>query len=116
MQQNATVNLLTEIEVTPAQDAWYVVVALGEDDLAPVFTAVEIAPIQLEDVVSGALSGLGGLFTSLLGEPLPIPRTFPVHPYAVTNPIWVDADANGEWVAPGPPAWWGAPDALAEEE
>ena len=113
---DATYNLTAELEVTPTIDAWYVVVALGDDDLAPVFTPVEIAPIQLEDVVSGALSGLGAPFDSLLAEGVPVPRTFPVHPYAVTNPIWIDADADGEWMPPGPPAWWRAPDPLDDGE
>lgn len=113
---DANYNLIAEHEVTPEQDSWYVVVALGDDDLGPVFTPVEIAPIQLEDVVSGALSGLGGLFASLLEPGTPVPRTFPTHPYAVTNPIWVDADANGDWTPPGPPDWWVEPDPLEEEE
>ena len=107
---NATYNLTAELEVTPTKDSWYVVTALGPDDLAPVFTPVAIAPLQLEDIVAGALSGLGGAFDTLLGDGVPVPRTFPVHPYAVTNPIWVDADADGEWEPPGPPDWWVTPD------
>lgn len=112
---DAGYNLVAEHDVAPDQDSWYAVVALGDDDLAPVFTPVEIAPIQLEDVVSGALSGLGGLFATLLEPGVPVPRTFPTHPYAVTNPIWVDADASGDWTPPGPPDWWVEPDPLEED-
>ncbi len=114
VQQGVTYNLEATHEVQPDKDSWYVLIALGDDDLSPVFTPVAIAPIQLEDVVSGALSGLGGIFDSLLGAPLPIPRTFPMHPYAVTNPIWVDADADGVFDPPGPQPWMRAPAPLAE--
>ena len=81
-------------------------IALGSDDLAPVFTPVEIAPIQLQDIVEGALGNvdLGSWDLSELLSTAPIPRTFPVHPYALTNPIWIDRDGDG-FDAPGLPAW-----------
>lgn len=78
-------------------DAWYVVVALGEGDLSPMFTPVDVPPIQLNDVVVGALSGLdlGAIPVGDLVGPTPqFPRRFPVHPYALTNPIWVDVDGD----------------------
>ena len=33
-----------------------------------------------------------------------IPRTFPIHPFALTNPIWVDKDGDG-FDPPGIPDW-----------
>ena len=68
---------------------------------------MEIEPIFLEDVVLGALSGI--VSDSLLSAAPPIPRVFPIYPYAITNPIWVDADGNGQFDPPGPPAWWVEP-------
>ncbi|MDP6933540.1 MAG: CehA/McbA family metallohydrolase, partial [Myxococcota bacterium] len=100
------VNLETTYQDTPSQDSWYVLIALGSDDLAPVFTPVEIAPIQLQDIVEGALGNvdLGSWDLSELLSTAPIPRTFPVHPYALTNPIWIDRDGDG-FDAPGLPTW-----------
>ncbi|MBX2796895.1 MAG: hypothetical protein KTR31_04475 [Myxococcales bacterium] len=101
-------NLAETVSVTPERDSWYVVVALGRDDLAPVFTTVEIPPVQLEDIVADALAGVPAA-SLLLGDPLPIPRAFAVHPMAVTNPIWIDQAGDG-FDAPGLPAWFTEPE------
>ena len=97
-------NLAEQVEVTPTQDSWYVLIALGRDSLDPVFTPVDIPPVQLQDVVSDALSGVATI-GALLGTPIPIPRAYPVIPYAVTNPIFVVADGDGTWDPPGLPTW-----------
>ena len=97
---DAVIKYAGSFDLTPrdedgnAQDAWYVVVALGPDDLSPVFTPVDIPKLQLNDIVVGALSeiDLGSLSSAVASEGPAIPTTFPVHPYAVTNPIWVDVD------------------------
>jgi len=110
---DSVINFEIATDRTITEDAWYVVVALGtDDDLSPVFTPVEIAPIQLQDVVSDALSGVDAVAT-LLDSAVPIPRTFPIYPYGLTNPIWVDIDGDG-FDAPGIPDWWIEP--LAPEE
>ena len=99
-------NLLDEVQIETESDAWYVLVAMGEEPLSPVFTPVEIEPIFLEDVVLGALSGI---VSDSLTASAPIPRVFPIYPYALTNPIWVDADGDGQFTAPGAPDWWVEP-------
>ena len=59
---------------------------------------------ELQSVVEKALADVEAL--AVLMEPsVPIPRVFPIHPYALTNPIWVDVDGGG-FDAPGHPAWW----------
>ncbi len=85
------------------QDSWFVVIVTGRDPMFPVFTPVEIPYIELQLVVTEALGGIGGL-GALIGEATPIPREFPIRPYAVTNPVWVDTDGGG-FDAPGVPAW-----------
>jgi hypothetical protein len=110
-----TINLATEVLHTPAKDSWYVVIALGDDDLSPVFTPVDIMPIQLQDIVEGAVSEIdfaGFDLSGVLGAASPVPRTFPVYPYAVTNPIWIDKDGDG-FDPPGRAPWLTAP---SEEE
>ena len=92
-----------------AQDAWYVVIALGEDDLAPVFTPVDIPKLELNEIVVGALGelDLGALSGAVSAEAVAVPRTFPVFPYAMTNPIWVDADEMAGFQALGSvPSWF----------
>jgi len=97
---DAVVKYAGSFEVSPRdedgnpQDAWYVVVALGPDDLSPVFTPVDVPNLALNDIVVGALSeiDLGSLSSAVAGEGPAIPTTFAVHPYAITNPIWVDVD------------------------
>jgi hypothetical protein len=106
-----TINLATEVLRTPAQDSWYVVIALGDDDLSPVFTPVDIMPIQLQDIVEGAVSEIdfaGFDLSGVVGAASPVPRTFPVYPYAVTNPIWIDKEGDG-FDAPGRAPWLIAP-------
>ena len=93
----------TTIEHQPERDSWYVAIALGDGDLAPVFTPVEIPQVDLELVVLEALSGLQSV-SSFLDPAIPIPRTFPIHPYGLTNPIWVDQAGDG-FDAPGLPDW-----------
>ena len=78
--------------------------------MAPLFSAVEIPPIQLQDVVIEALSTVPSV-ASLLDAAIPIPRSGAVFPYALTNPIYVDADGDGEWTAPGIATWMREPQA-----
>lgn len=105
MTRDGSMDLATTWSHTPEKDSWYVLVAMGDTDMAPVFTPVEFPPIQLEDVVAGALvDTAAGAF---IGGSVPVPRAFPVYPFALTNPIWVDSDGDGEWQPPGLPAWMG---------
>ncbi len=68
------------------------------------FTPIEVPYLDLQEVVEEALSDVEAL--ELLMEPgAPVPRVFPINPYALTNPIWVDVDGGG-FDAPGHPDWW----------
>jgi hypothetical protein len=109
IDHTAVVNFAETLTVTPEKDSWYVVIAAGGDDLSPVFTPVEYPPIFLEDVVTGALAGIG--LSDFLSEAVPVPRAFPIHPYALTNPIWVNADGDSEFTPPGIPEWLVEPEA-----
>ncbi len=95
------------VEVDPAIDAWYVVVANGPAGMDPVFPEEERAYVQLQDVVVEALSPIAAL-APFLSEPVPRPRAYPMVPYAITNPIWVDVGGDG-WTPPGLPSWLRAP-------
>ena len=43
------------------------------------------------------------LFADLLVT-VSYPKKYPVFPYAITNPVWVDVDGGG-WTPPGLPTW-----------
>lgn len=91
------------VSVAVTQDSWFVIIVMGDDDLAPLFTPVEFPPVQLADVVTDALSDLPTV-SDFLPAGVPIPRTGAVMPFAVTNPIWVDVDGSG-FTPPGIPSW-----------
>ncbi|HHO50532.1 MAG TPA: hypothetical protein ENK18_06565 [Deltaproteobacteria bacterium] len=91
------------LELTPARDSWYVAIAAGDGDLSPLFTPVEIPYVELQLIVTEALAGVSSV-SSLLEAAPPIPRVYPVRPYALTNPIWVDLAGDG-FDAPGVPEW-----------
>jgi hypothetical protein len=91
----------------PAIDSWYAVVASGDGPMDPVFTAVDVAHVQLDDVVAEVLGVVPAVVAIAgdLSEVTPRPRTYDVTPFALTNPIWVDVDGDG-WTPPGRPDWW----------
>ena len=100
---DSTLRLVHTLEHTPPRDAWYVAIATGDGDMAPIFTPVELPYIPLDQVVGEAL-GVVGSVSTFLSPAVPIPIEFPVHPFALTNPIWVDLDGDG-FDAPGLPDW-----------
>ncbi len=99
-----TARLVADHPVALDRDSWFVVVAVGDDDLSPVFNPVEMPPVELQDVVTEALADVPAI-GSFLSPAVPIPRTGPVVPFAITNPIRVDADGDGTWTPPGLAPW-----------
>jgi len=106
------INLAETIEDDPEGDAWYVVIAMGDDDLSPLFTPVDIPPVHLQDVVLEALGDVDALSSFLSAAPKS-PLTYPVYPFALTNPIWIDRDGDG-FDAPGLPDWWVTPQPITQ--
>lgn len=95
-------------------DTWLVAIVMGQGDLRPLFTPVEIPYVDLQMVVTEALVGVPAV-GDFLEPAAPIPRENPVHPFALTNPIWVDVDGGG-FDAPGLPDWLEAPEAPPADE
>jgi hypothetical protein len=85
---------------------------MGDGDLSPVFSPVEIPPVELQDVVVEALSTVPAV-GAFVSPAVPIPREGPVLPYALTNPIWVDVNGDGQITPPGIPAFMREPEAPA---
>lgn len=97
-----------DLDVEVERDSWFVVIAMGEGNMAPVMTAVEIPPVELQDVVVEALAEVPGV-GSFVSPGVPIPRDGPVFPFALTNPIWVDVNGDGTITPPGIPTFMRPP-------
>ena len=105
----------------PVVDSWYAVVAYGFNEdatMEPVYHGLPYGKILLPSILALAmeqllapfedlLSSFSSFFdvTSLLGG-TELPDSFPVLPFALTNPIWVDLDGDG-FDAPNAPDWDG---------
>ncbi len=94
------------IEVDAGQgDAWFSVAVMGLDDedfMDPVYVTVALGDLGLDKITSLAFKNLGFIGT-LIGSEQPLPDYFPVIPYAITNPIFVDVDGGGYLATKGPP-------------
>ena len=58
--------------------------------------------------VSAAVDLVGAGRTEEAGS-VPLPATYPVYPFALTTPIWIDHDVDGEFAPPGLPTWLSEP-------
>ena len=102
------VKMRETLEVAVTKDSWFVIIAMGDDDLSPVFSPVDIPPIELQDVVIEALSSVPTV-GAFLSAGVPVPRDGPVFPFALTNPIFVDVDGDGLIAPPGIPEFMREP-------
>jgi hypothetical protein len=86
------------VEIDTPADTFLVVEAVGTDGLFPSIFNNEVPPLQFTDVLGsiGGSFGFGGDVPNALKPALTSVTT----PYALTNPIYVDADADGEWTPP----------------
>jgi hypothetical protein len=80
-------------------DAWVVVEVTGSVSMFPVITPIEIEPIQVADAVDAIGSGFG-FELNPFGNLQPQIVT-PAFPYAITNPVFIDADGDGVFSPPG---------------
>ncbi len=101
------VDLDERYPVSPERDSWYVVVAMGDSQMHPVFVGQERPYIVLQDQIMEAVAQI-----ELVADLMPAVRhkidRFPIVPYAITNPIWADAGGDG-WAPPGLPSWLSEP-------
>ena len=88
------------IEVNVPRDTWFVLEVEGDASMFPVLAPNEIPPFDLETAI-GSLAGPFGFGGG--AEGLKPELTFPVTPFAFTNPIWVVADGDGTFSPPNTP-------------
>jgi len=108
----ATPDDLLPSEVLPP-DSWIAVAAMGDSSMEPVATSLTREPIMVSNVLSGAMATLrfedmSGFFASIdIGLGAEFHSVFDIVPWGITNAIYIDADNDGEWVAPGLPGYLG---------
>ncbi|HEY0250430.1 MAG TPA: hypothetical protein VGC41_02845, partial [Kofleriaceae bacterium] len=59
-------------------------------------------------IITALSSGLD-LSSLPISNPLKPPQLHYSKPYAITNPIWVDSNGDGQWTPPKPPLTFAAP-------
>ncbi len=96
-------------------DSWFCAMAMGDSAMEPLATPLDREPLRIADVLSGAMSALRfDDMNNLLLSSIEINMgadylvTFDIIPWALTNAIYVKADGDGEWDAPGLPGYLGA--------
>jgi hypothetical protein len=87
------VNLDATFDVSPDRDSWYLAYAMGVKgrSLAPVYGSSELPPVYLGDLFSAIFGTLPISLPSYIVSPK-IPVYYPQFPFAVTNPVFLDAD------------------------
>jgi hypothetical protein len=99
--------------VVPAEDSWYVAMVYGlndRDQMTPVYKRRPYGHILFTTVIALAADSLLASYSELLDKVTPLlgdvsallgsielPDSFPVMPWASTNPIWIDVDGDGFW-------------------
>lgn len=81
------------IPVDVPRDGFLVVRATGSKSLFPVIYPEEVPPLEFNDVIA-AVGGSLGLGTP--PEALQPGLLYQTTPYALTNPVWLDGDGDGE--------------------
>ncbi len=109
------VNLDVTFQDDPEEDSWYVAIAMGVGPkartLSPIYTPVYYPNMSFGLIINAAFSNFDiGIDLSQYVKPVPpTPQAGPVIPYAITNPVWVDRDADTEHFhfdpPGGKPAW-----------
>jgi hypothetical protein len=97
-------DLPTRADGTPI-DTWYVAIAMGVGSgaasMSPVYTANRHPYLGFTQVVATTFAAIDDpLIRAVLSMPLPVPEEVETLPYAITNPVFVDADGTAGYQAP----------------
>lgn len=92
---------LAQLEYTlpVTRDAWVVLEVSGSQSHFPVVVPHEVPSLQISDAVGG-IAGAFGIQLNAFGALQPN-QVQAVTSYALTNPVFIDADGNGKYDPPG---------------
>lgn len=91
----------TTVTLHVTADTWVVTEATGTQNMFPVNSAVELPPLDATVIIQALSIGLD-LSTLPIASKLKPQRQHIATPYAITNPIWIDANGDG-WTPPQTP-------------
>ncbi len=92
LEPDASGVITKSLPLEPDGDGFVVVEVTGDNNLFPSVFPNEVPSLQFTDVIGALGDSFGFLGDSGLRPDL----TYQVTPYALTNPIWIDADGDGE--------------------
>ena len=92
----------TVVRVPATRDTWVVAEATGTQNMFPVVSPVEFPPLDATVIITAVSAGLDLSSLPIASNLKPVTQHV-VTPFAITNPIWIDADGNGTWTPPSPP-------------
>jgi hypothetical protein len=85
--------------IAPDTDGFVTVIAMGTEErnlLRPIYLDLPYGELQLPRIAALAFSALPG-FSAIFPKPMLVPDFYPVFPISMTNPIFLDVDADGVW-------------------
>lgn len=95
---NSTLSVVTQ-ELTFPKDGWFMVEILGDEGMFPMALPKEVPSIQVSDAL-GSIGSAFGFDFAPYGNLQPS-QVHQVHPYAFSNPVFVDVDGNHAFDPPG---------------
>ena len=90
------------VTIRATGDAWVVAEATGTQNMFPVVSPTELPPLDATVIINALSVGLD-LSTLPLASNLKPNALHQTTPYAITNPMWIDANGDGTWTPPKPP-------------
>lgn len=88
--------------IPAARDTWLVVEVAGHESMWPVIAPLEIPAVQISDAVKSIGKGIPALANAFKDFGVLGPsRTYVNRAEGFTNPIFIDADGDGRYTAPG---------------
>jgi len=91
-----------------AWPSWVVAEVRGTSNMFPVNSPTEFPPLDVGVIINSLASGLD-LSSLPLASKLKPQQLHYSTPYAITNPIWIDANNDGAWTPPKQPLHHAAP-------
>lgn len=82
----------TTFDLSLSRDTWLVVEVEGDQSMFPLLAPNEVPPFDIQSAI-GSLAGPFGFGAG--PEGLEPDLTFPIRPFAFTNPVWVITDGDG---------------------
>jgi len=92
----------TTVPFTPTSDAWVVAEVTGTSNMFPINSPTEFPPLDISSIITALAAGLDLSSLPFASKLKPLQLHYS-KPYAITNPIWIDTNSDGQFTPPKPP-------------